>query len=262
MKSDHTFAICAYKESPYLEACIQSLLTQEDTAQIILCTATPNKHIASLADVYELPLFVNDNEPGIASDWNYALACADTPYVTIAHQDDIYEPAYSKHMRAGMAAMKRPLLYFTNYGEIRGRERITESHLLAVKRRLLRLLENGRNASSKRVRRRALSLGSAICCPSVTLAVNNLPHPVFAEGLKSNLDWQAWARIADMDGQFYYDPEILMYHRIHEGSETSALIVDSTRTEEDLYMLKQFWPSPIASLINLVYKRGQKSNES
>lgn len=262
MTSDHTFAICAYRESPYLEECIQSLLTQEEPSLVIICTSTPNDWIDSLADKHHLPLFVSGQKPGIASDWNYALSCADTPYVTIAHQDDIYEPAYSKHMQAAMNSLEHPLLYFTNYGEIRGCERITESKLLTVKRNLLKSLQDGSRASSKKVRRRALSLGSAICCPSVTLAVNNLPTPVFTDELKSNLDWQAWARIANMDGQFYYDSEVLMFHRIHEGSETSALIVDNTRTEEDLYMLKQFWPSPIASFLNLIYKRGQKSNES
>lgn len=261
MTSDHTFAICAYKESPYLEECIQSLLAQEEPSAIVLCTSTPNDHISSLAATYDLPLFTSGQKPGIASDWNYALSQADTPYVTIAHQDDTYEPAYSKRMRAAMSSLEHPLLYFTNYGEIREQKRVTESRLLAVKRRLLSPLEDGRHASSKKARRKALSLGSAICCPSVTLAVHNLPHPVFTNELKSNLDWQAWTRIANMEGQFYYDSEVLMFHRIHEGSETSALIVDNTRTEEDLYMLKQFWPSPLASLLNLVYKRGQKSNE-
>lgn len=262
MKPDHTFAICAYKESPFLETCIQSLVTQEEPSAIILCTSTPNDLISSLANTYELPLFVNDQKPGIASDWNYALSCAQTPYVTIAHQDDVYEPAYAKRMQAAMDAMEHPLLFFTNYGELRGGERVTESNLLNAKRKLLHGLENGRNAFSKKTRRRALSLGSAICCPSVTMAVKNLPSPVFTDELKSNLDWQAWARIANLEGQFYYDSGILMYHRIHEGSETSALIMDNTRTAEDLYMLKQFWPAPVASLLNFIYKRGQKSNGS
>ena len=39
----HTFAVCAYKESPYLEACIQSLLDQTVRTDIIVATSTPNK---------------------------------------------------------------------------------------------------------------------------------------------------------------------------------------------------------------------------
>ncbi|WP_251213108.1 glycosyltransferase family A protein [Adlercreutzia murintestinalis] len=259
--TDHTFAICAYKESPYLEECIVSLKNQEDPSNLIICTSTPNEHIRSSAQRFEIPLFVNPNGPGIASDWNFALEQAMTPYVTIAHQDDVYASAYSTHMRKAMCSMSTPLLFFTDYGEIRNEKTVTESRLLTVKRRLLAPLCDGQRASSKKARRRALSLGSAICCPSVTLAMNNIPKPVFKDNMKSNLDWQAWSEIALLDGQFYYDSEILMFHRIHPDSETSALIVDDTRTAEDLFMLSQFWPRPIAKVLNHFYQNGQKSND-
>ena len=38
----HTFAICAYKESKYLEECIRSLKKQTVETNIILVTSTPN----------------------------------------------------------------------------------------------------------------------------------------------------------------------------------------------------------------------------
>lgn len=51
-----------------------------------------------------------------------------------------------------------------------------------------------------------------------------------------------------------------MYHRIHAGSETTALIKDSTRTHEDYSMLCRFWPKPIAKAIGAVYRSSQDSN--
>ena len=87
-----------------------------------------------------------------------------------------------------------------------------------------------------------------------------LEQPLFVAGFKSDLDWQAWEKFSRMDGSFVYDPEVLMWHRIHEGSETSALIKDDTRTKEDLAMLSMFWPRPIARLVNHFYAAGQKSN--
>ena len=45
----HTFAICAYKESPYLEACIRSLKRQSVKTGIILCTSTPGAFLEELA---------------------------------------------------------------------------------------------------------------------------------------------------------------------------------------------------------------------
>lgn len=42
---NHTFVICAYKESKYLEECIESLEKQIVKSNIIMCTSTPNDYI-------------------------------------------------------------------------------------------------------------------------------------------------------------------------------------------------------------------------
>ena len=78
--------------------------------------------------------------------------------------------------------------------------------------------------------------------------------------MKSNIDWQAWTAAADMDGDFVYCPHPLMAHRIHEQSTTTEIIGSSARTLEDLYMLEQFWPSPVAKLINRLYRQAERSN--
>lgn len=41
----HTFVICAYKESPYLEACIRSLKKQTVASAICLATSTPSDYL-------------------------------------------------------------------------------------------------------------------------------------------------------------------------------------------------------------------------
>ena len=48
---DHTFIICAYGESPYLEECIRSLFAQKVRSEICIATSTPNRHIQSLAEI-------------------------------------------------------------------------------------------------------------------------------------------------------------------------------------------------------------------
>ena len=73
---DHTFAICAYKESPYLRECIESLKKQSVATNIIMTTGTDNKHIRNLAEEYQIPLYVNSGPGGIAGDWNFAYHCA------------------------------------------------------------------------------------------------------------------------------------------------------------------------------------------
>lgn len=258
--NDHTFTVCAYKESPYLEACLDSLKNQTVLTNIIMATSTPNDYIKKLAQSFDVPLFVNEAQPGIASDWNFAMRGSHTPLVTIAHQDDTYDCRYAERMLEAMNSVETPLLYFTNYGELRDDSFIDDSSLLGIKRLMLSPFKVHAFRDSRFIRRRILSLGSAICCPSVTMAVDNLPTPLFTEDLKCDLDWQAWERVSKLSGSFLYDVEILMHHRIHVDSETTALIEDETRTKEDIYMLEQFWPRPIAHMIGKLYSTSQRSN--
>ena len=114
--NQHTYVICAYKESPFLEECIRSLKAQTVQSEIVMATSTPNDYIRSLADEYEIPLFVNSGPGGITQDWNFGYAQTNTPYVTIAHQDDIYLEHYTERMLDAMQRADRPLIYFTDYG--------------------------------------------------------------------------------------------------------------------------------------------------
>jgi len=50
LTKEHTFSISAYKESPYLKACVKSLLAQSVKTNIIICTSTPNSYIENIAD--------------------------------------------------------------------------------------------------------------------------------------------------------------------------------------------------------------------
>ena len=59
-KENHTFVICAYKESRYLEDCIISLTQQTIESKIIISTSTPNTHIKKLAEKYKIELFVRE----------------------------------------------------------------------------------------------------------------------------------------------------------------------------------------------------------
>ena len=55
----HTFVICAYKESPYLEECIQSLKKQEKASELLLVTSTPCEYIENICNRHEVPMKVN-----------------------------------------------------------------------------------------------------------------------------------------------------------------------------------------------------------
>ena len=259
--SSHTFAVCAYGESPFLRDCVESVLNQSLQSMVFIATSTSNAHIEAVARDYEVPLFVSGRQPGIAFDWNHALRRVKTAYATIAHQDDVYLRDYAKVAVESMEAAAAPLIFFSNYGELRNGIADDDNPLLSIKRRMLSPLKHRSFWTSRWIRRRILSFGSPICCPAVTYNLSRLDQPIFTDDFKCDLDWQAWERLSKLDGAFVYSDRILMRHRIHEGSETTALIHDDTRSREDLAMFRMFWPTPVARLLSRMYLTSQKSND-
>ena len=257
----HTFVICAYKESAYLEECIHSLLAQTVKSEIIIATSTPNEFIKGVAEKYGFPLFVNDGKSSIAYDWNFGYSQVKTPYLTLAHQDDVYLEGYAETALKALSGAKKPLLFFSDYWELRNGEPVYKNSLLRIKRLLLWPMRFRCFKNSRFVRRRCLSLGCSICCPSVSFAKDNLPNPVFEHGYRSNLDWQAWERLSKLKGAFLYSKKPLMMHRVHADSETSAVLQDNVRTKEDFEMFCKFWPKWIAKKLTAVYAKSEKSNQ-
>jgi glycosyltransferase involved in cell wall biosynthesis len=260
---DHLFAICAYKENPYLKDCIQSLLKQSCKSAIIMVASTPNNHIQELCSIFEIPLYINNNSIGIASDWNFAYQqMKDKKLLTIVHQDDIYEPDYLSQILK--AANKTPdaLIFYTDYYELRNDAVCYSNNLLVIKRLMNFPLRFTFLQRSKFIRRFILSFGNPICCPSVTFNKANLPALLFDDHFQNNLDYKAWTVLSKLNGAFLYCPICLVGHRVHRDSTTSVNIANSIRKKEDLEMFCEFWPKPIARIIYFFYRKSEKSNEN
>ena len=255
---DHSWLVCAYRESPYLEECIQSLMNQTVKSRIQVSTATPNDHIRSIAARYGLKLIVNQGQPGIGSDWNFALENGETEWMTIAHQDDLYEPGYTEAMLRNVNRCRRLILFFSDYAELRDGKKVETNKILRIKRMLLvpiRLFPGQRWA-----RRLSLSVGDPICCPAVTYRKSVMEGIRFSESMIVSLDWEMMERLSRLKGGFAFDPGRLMCHRIHRESATTELISDHTRTREDYEMMRKFWPEKIARKLSKAYSESEKSN--
>ena len=255
----HTFAICAYKKSRYLENCILSLKKQTVTSNIIMVTSTPNQIIAGMAEKYRIPLFINKNG-GIVQDWNFAYNQSNAKYITIAHQDDIYFPKFVENVVEKMDSVKDPIICFTNYVEIRGNKKVIANRLLRIKRLMLVPFRFRKLQERKWVRRMILAFGSPICCPSVTFSKEKVRNAPFNVGFRSDEDWEAWEKLSRLSGAFVYDNSLLIGHRIHQESETTSILNDNARTKEDYIMFRNFWPDFVARKLTKIYSISEKSN--
>lgn len=259
----HIFAICAYKDSPYLEACLASLKAQRVPSEILLCTATPAEKLEQLARRENISYCVNPDSPNIAGDWNFAMAQAKehgADYVTLCHQDDLYLPGYGEAFRQAVQKDPDMLIWFSDYGEQRGDEAVMSSRLLTIKRLLLWPLRLSCMQKWVWCKRLALSFGDPICCPAVTFNLHRLPLPLFERGMTTNLDWQTWEKISRLPGRFVCENQRLMLHRIHPGSTTSQVLGEGGRTAQDEAMFRKFWPAPAARVLTRLYASSEKSN--
>lgn len=258
----HTFVICAYGQSPFLEACIQSCINQTSVkakqSKVILYTSTPNEEMKTLCQKYDIEMFSKIGG-GIGIDWNNALSFVTTKYATIAHQDDIYLPDYGTEILSAFEKSEDMNLVFTDYCENDANNQLRPRNLnLKIKTIGLKLMSL---FQIKTYQRRVYALGNFICCPAVSYNLERLVDFQFDENLKMVLDWDAWERIMKYPGKIKFVSQELMYHRIHEDSETTANTVDQNRENEELMMFRRYWPKSIAHLLMRFYVMNQKGNE-
>lgn len=263
---DHTFVVCAYRENPFLEEMVQSLLRQENLGKILISTSTPNAHIDGVAQRFDLPAVVNPAPRLAGDDWNYGYDSADTPLVTIAHQDDIYEPNYLRSILDSanryINSTDKPIMLFTDYYELRDNQRVEDNALLAIKRFMNAPLNRDLLNGSVFVKKRILAFGNPICCPAVTYDKSILGDSIFDTTYKNSCDYKTFVDLACRSGRFVYIPEKLVGHRIYAESSTSRNLAENIRKREDLEILRMLWPSPIARAINTAYALSEKSNST
>jgi len=259
-KYTHSFVVCAYKESPYLTACLDSLKKQTRKSEIIIATSTPSPFLTEVAAQYQVPLHVGNHQSGIGRDWNYAYAQATTDFVTIAHQDDLYAPVYTERVMAAAEAAKDPIMVFTEAIEQRGDEVVTKSTLLRTKRLMNAPLTPKFTQNWRWVRKLIYAFGCPSSIPTVAYNRNKMPDLQFDTEMKTNLDWDILERMAQLPGAFVYVRQPLVKHRIHPQSETSAGIEQGYRRTEDYEMYQRYWPKPIAKLLTKLYAISYTSN--
>lgn len=260
-ENDHSFVICAYKENPHLEDTIKSLLNQTVKSNIYLSTSTPNDYIKNICEKYKIKMFINPNPKSAGSDWNYAYNSVTTNLVTIAHQDDVYEPTFLEETLEKMNGIDDVIICYSDYYELKMGKREDTNTLLKIKRIMNWPLKFKFFTKSKFVRRRILSFGCPICCPAVTFNKKYAGEDVFDIHYINSCDYKTWCDLAEHKGRFIYLDKPLIAHRIYAESATSKNLEDKIRQKEDLEIFSLYWPRWVAKLINKIYASSEKSNK-
>ncbi len=257
LDEQHSFVVLAYRRSPYLQECIHSLLSQTTRSPIVIATSTPCAWIEDTAARNRLSLFVNPVEKGIGSDWTFAYGLAQSRFVTLAHQDDVYSPLYTESCLNAADRVSDSIIVFSDYFETTGAKCSQWNTNLLVKRCLLGIFfPLGWPLRSPILRNHMLTFGSPIACPSVMYHKAAIGEFSFSPTHRFVLDWDAWLRLAKLDGSFVYVRRRLLAHRLHAESATSRATLGAVRAEEEEAMFFALWPRPVASLLSRAYSLG------
>ena len=259
--NDHAFVICAYKENPHIEETINSLKNQTVKSNIYLSTSTPNEYLKKICKKYEIEMLINPHPKNAGTDWNYGYDHVPENFVTIAHQDDLYEPTFLEETLKFIKNESDFIICFTDYNELKLGKIEKSNLLLRIKRFMNWPLSKKCMQKNKFIRRRSLSIGCAICCPTVTFNKKKAGLSVFDTVYINSCDYKTWCDLAELDGKFIYINKPLLTHRIYSESATSKNLGNNIRQKEDLEIFSRYWPKPIAKFINKVYALSEKSNK-
>ena len=255
----HTFAVCAYKDSPYLESCIRSLKKQTIPVKIILCTSTPSPFLNRMAKQYDLPLYVRDGQSDIQDDWNFAVQMADSDLVTIAHQDDMYHKTYAEMVQKCWSRYPDATVMMTDAVIVKNGE-LQKPNLVGLVKKCLRLpLRINRWNHHTWIKKAALIFGNPIMCPSCTYNKRKLGDRIFQSDYKFALDWDTMVSLAEREGRFVSVERQLLYYRVHEEATTKQCIQNRRREQEERAMFARFWPSWVAELLMKGYQKAYGS---
>lgn len=254
----HTFVICAYGQSPYLEACIRSLKSQTMAGEIICTTSTPGPWLEEILERYGIPLYVRNGSSNMEDDWNYAIEKARGTFVTIAHQDDLYSRHYVEKLWKAWRRWPDMSVFMSDAVLIK-HGRITWGGAVEAVKKLLRLPWRVKGLCHLRmVKKSGLIFGNPVMCPSCSYRKDRLSLPLFSGGYQFVLDWECMRRLADQPGRWICVEQPLLYYRVHDGATTRACIRDHRREREEQEMFEKLWPRRLAAgwmrMYRLAYK--------
>lgn len=297
----HTFAVCAYRDSPYLEACLRSLKRQTEPSEVICCTSTPSEYIRTLTEKYGVPLYVREGKSNIREDWLFALHTARGQLVTIAHQDDLYHRDYAGELKRAYAKYPDLTVFVSDYLTVKmvrekarpeteklwesgtkpkrpeaeesfgagacprenGQAKYEPVNAVWFVKKLLRLpLRFTVLADRRFIKKSALIFGNSLCCPACTYNTALTGRDLFRSPYEFALDWDNLCELAERPGRFVCSEKRLLAYRVHDGAATKACIEDNRRAKDELSMFMKLWPAPAARLLMHFYKKACQEYET
>jgi glycosyltransferase involved in cell wall biosynthesis len=229
-----TFAIPYYNRPDLLQKCLNSLLAQTSSDwQSILCDDSSDRSaepiVLSLKDS-RIQYLANEQNLGMAKNWNRCLSLVQTPYVTLLHADDELLPNYARLMPDLLDQHPEASAVFCEARIIDEHSQECFSFPDWVKGFLR---PSGLAKIHGEVGLQALLRGNFIMCPTVCYRRSSLPEVGFDPQWRFVLDLDLFGRILLNNGTLIGTPEKAYAYRRHGGNATSEYTRTLLRFREE-----------------------------
>jgi glycosyltransferase involved in cell wall biosynthesis len=230
-----TVIIPCWNGERHLADTIRSWLIQShgDFDLILLDDASEDRSVAIAREVAgdSIQIVQNEESKGLASNWNHAFSLAETDYVCLAHQDDLYDPRYLQTMLDHLEEYPSAGLIHCQARTINEDGTVFHS---PIERFKLRFWEHMKNMDRGNVYRR-LFHGNFICCPSIVYRrqVHSRVRG-FDTSLSFCSDWDYSFRVLLAGMDIAAVPETLISYRRHRSNATRNHVASLNRYKEEM----------------------------
>jgi glycosyltransferase involved in cell wall biosynthesis len=240
-----SFTIPYYDNRPYLAEAIASVRAQivEDWELVVVDDRGPEpaEDLVSAIGDDRVSYVRNEENLGLAGNWNECVRRATAPWVTVLHGDDRLLPAYAERVLA-VAEAPRPAgetlaAVFTDVVTIGQTGEPTTTAADVAKRFFPRPRHDhdlrGDEATS------VLMAGNYIVCPTLCLNRERVGPAPFDTRWRFVPDWAFTLGLLLDGGTLHSIREPLLEYRRHASSQTSQQTVDASRFVEELAFLDE-----------------------
>lgn len=233
-----TFTIPFYENETLLKKAVDSVLAQtisEWCLIISLDSPLSIQFINYIERLNDARIFVIENEkPGICSNWNNCIDATKSEFITILHSDDELAPDYISTMNELLTETPGNALYFCEAQVIDVNSQVVFSFVDRVKS-----LIRPKSDSIKLVGDEGLASllkGCFIFCPSICYNLSILKKYKFRKKWQMVLDLDLYARLL-IDGHSLYGTKKEVYrYRRHDNNQTAKLTKDFKRFDEEILL--------------------------
>jgi hypothetical protein len=186
----------------------------------------------------------NEQNVGLAGNWNECVRHASAPYVTVLHGDDRLLPRYGETVLAALEEHPEAAAAFTDALIIDSDGRPTTTLADQVKKRLPRRSEDHLLSGDDDLA--GLLRGNYIVCPTLCLRRSLVGTAPFDAGLRFVPDWEFTARVLLEGGSLWAIRIPLLEYRRHATSQTSILTEGTSRFTEEIEFLDTMADATVA----------------